>query len=265
MNCLICEGKSCLVWKERQYRAYRCRKCRIVFLYPLPANPSIIYNEDYFRKWYIKYYSRRKAYVGELFSDMEKQVGRKGKLLDVGCGAGILMEVAGERGWDVCGQDVSPFAVDYCRQKGFKVYNSPLPELDIPGNSFDLITLFDVIAHLKDPVSYIRSCSRLLKPGGSLVIKTPYHPPYLFLTANLFSFTGKSRGLLHVPAQIFHFQEDSLDSITGKFEFESPVCLITREFFVVETCCGLKPLSANLLKMLLSRKTILAIIRKRDE
>lgn len=209
INCPVCEGKNYLIWKERQYRAYRCKKCTVVFLHPLPENPSTVYNEDYFRKWYLKYYPQRKVYTGKLFLRIERYAGTKGKLLDVGCGTGILMEVAKEKGWDVYGQDVSPFAVDYCRKKGFEIYDKFLPELNLPENSFDLITMFDVIAHLKAPFSYIDFCSKLLKPGGHLVIKTPYHPPALFLLANLLSFTGKSRALLHIPAQIFHFNRSS--------------------------------------------------------
>jgi len=210
-SCPVCRNiHSRLIWKERQYRAYRCEKCRVVFVQPIPQNPSLLYNEDYFKRWYVRYYSERRLYTEKLFSRIEKYTGQAGRLLDVGCGIGILIEVAKERGWEVSGQEISPFAVDYCRKKGFKVYDRPLPEFHLPENSFDLITLFDVIAHLKDPVSYISACSKLLKPGGHLVIKTPYHPYWLFVLANLLSFTGKSRALLHIPAQIFHFSIESL-------------------------------------------------------
>jgi len=213
IKCPVCAGGSSVIWRERQHRLYRCRKCRIVFLHPVPKNSSAIYNEDYFRKWYIGYYPQRKAYIEKLFSGIEQYAGTKGKMLDVGCGAGILLDVAKESGWEVFGQDVSSFAVDYCRGKGLEVYACSLTELNLPENSFDLITMFDVIAHLGDPVSYLKSCTRLLKPGGYLAIKTPYHPPSLFLLANLLSFTGKSRSLLHVPAQIFHFDRSSLENI----------------------------------------------------
>jgi 2-polyprenyl-3-methyl-5-hydroxy-6-metoxy-1,4-benzoquinol methylase len=229
--CPICKSvHTRLVWKEKQFRAYRCENCRVVFLHPLPQEPSAIYNEDYFRRWYIRYYSERKRYTERLFSKIEKYTGTKGKLLDVGCGTGILMEVAKERGWKVYGQEISTFAVEYCRGKGFEVYDKPLPELNLPENSFDLITLFDVIAHIEDPVSCISVCSKLLKPGGHLVIKTPEHPPYLFLLANLLSFTGKSRALLHIPAQIFHFLPESLISLLAPSGFTLDRTIEIRDF-----------------------------------
>jgi len=220
INCPICSEISVLTWKERKNRMYRCRKCGVAFIHPIPENPSAIYSEDYFRKWYIKYYWERKACTENLFLKVEEYAGRKGKLLDVGCGAGILLDVARERGWEVYGQDVSPFAVDYCRKKGFVVHEKPLSELVLQEGSFDLITMFDVIAHLRDPAAYIRGCRKFLRPGGFLVIKTPCHSRLLFFTANLLSFTGRSRTLLHVPAQIFHFNENSLKEMCGTYGLE---------------------------------------------
>ncbi|MCX8082113.1 MAG: class I SAM-dependent methyltransferase [bacterium] len=208
--CPLCKNQGRLIWKEKQYKVYRCKDCSVAFLHPAPETPEIIYSEKYFQQWYIRYYKERKQYIEKLFTLIEKYIDKKGKLLDVGCGTGILLEVAKEKGWDVYGQDIAPFAINYCRSKGYIVYDKPLPELNLPEHSFDVITMFDAIAHLKDPVFYVNTCVKLLKPGGYLIIKTPYHPPYLFFLANILSFTGKSRSLLHIPAQVFHFSEKSL-------------------------------------------------------
>jgi len=210
ITCPVCEKKSYLIWRERQFSVYRCRNCSLSFVYPFPDKSTTLYNEEYFRRWYIRYYSERRTYITKLFSIFEKYIPPKGKLLDVGCGVGILLDVAKEKGYEIYGQDVSPFAVNYCREKGYKVFDKPLPQLNLPEASFDIITILDVIAHLKDPVSYIEACRKLLKPGGYLIIKTPYHPPYLFLLARFLSFTGKSRVLLHIPAQLFHFNKKSV-------------------------------------------------------
>jgi len=264
INCPVCCGTSYLVWQEGQYNAYRCEKCRIVFLHPFPQDPLKIYNDDYFNRWYVKYYPQRREYIEKLFSGIESYAGAGGKLLDVGCGTGILMEVAKERGWDVCGQDVSRFAVGYCRKKGFEVYDKSLPELSLPENSFDLITMFDVIAHLEDPLSYVNSCRRLLKPGGCLAIKTPCHPPALFLLANLLSFTGKSRVLLHVPAQLFHFPEKALKEISGGFEPETTVFFRVKEL-INTRIVDMKTLFVKLLEVFLSGKSLIMLVKKRDE
>lgn len=217
IQCPLCKGNGRLLWKDRKYKAYRCKNCRVAFLYPAPETPENIYSESYFQKWYIRYYEERKEYIKELFLLFDKYLDKKGKLLDVGCGIGILLDVAKENGWDVYGQDIAHFAIDYCRSKGYIVYDNPLPELNLTENYFDMITIFDVLAHLKDPVSYINTCAKLLKPGGYLIIKTPYHSSLLFFLANLLSFTGKSRSLLHIPAQIFHFNLRTINLISKEF------------------------------------------------
>jgi len=257
--CPVCKGKSYLIWRERKYRVYRCRHCSLCFLHPLPENPSTIYNEEYFKRWYIRYYNERRTYITKLFSIFEKYIPPKGKLLDVGCGIGILLDVAKEQGYDVYGQDVSPFAVNYCREKGYKVFDKPLTQLNLPEASFDIITILDVIAHLKDPVSYIEDCRKLLKPGGYLIIKTPYHPLYLFLFANLLSFTGKSRVIIHIPAQLFHFTSEAFKKILPEdiFEYKKNICIDDFHFLFQENFF-------LFLKTKISEKSGLFIFKKKN-
>jgi len=171
-----------------------------------------IYNRDYFKKWYLRYYESRKQYFKNLIEKLKNYLPEKGKMLDIGCGVGIFMDIMKENGWDVYGQDISPFAVEYCEKKGYKVFKGNLSDIKI-SEKFDLITMLDVIAHIENPVSYIKICAKLLKPGGYLIIKTPYHPPSLFLLARFLSFTGKSKVFLHIPAQLFHFNENSIRTI----------------------------------------------------
>lgn len=213
IHCPLCKGASNRIWKERKHRVYRCKNCSVAFLEPVPECVEKTYSKDYFQEWYIKYYEERKQYTENLFLLLEEHIKAKGKLLDVGCGVGILLETAKEKGWDVYGQDIAPFPAAYCKEKGFNIFNGPLQELNFPEESFDVITMFDVLAHLKDPVSYINTSVKLLKPDGYLIIKTPHHPCSLFFLANLLSFTGKSRSLLHIPAQIFHFTSHSLSTV----------------------------------------------------
>jgi len=103
--------------------------------------------------------------------------------------------------------------VECCREKGVPVFARPLTEFPEADGSFDLITIVDVLAHVEDPAAYLRVCRRLLKPGGLLVVKTPWHPDALFCLASFFRWSGKGRVLLHVPAQIFHWDRRSLSRV----------------------------------------------------
>ncbi len=263
-GCPLCGSEGYKVWSEKNYHAYKCRVCKVVFLWPIPDNPEVLYSEDYFRDWYIKYYSQRKLYISQLFQKMQHYMEQNGKLLlDVGCGVGFFMEVATAQGYQVAGQDVSPFAVDFCRDKGFEVYDISLPELFLPKRSFDVITMFDVIAHLKDPISYIETCRSLLKPGGYLVIKTPYHSSLLFSLARVLSFTCKSRILLHIPAQIYHFNKHTFKTLAEKKDFSVIACLYTREF-IFPLSRNLKIFLSDILKRCCLEKSILVIFKKND-
>ena len=251
--CPLCKSESKLIWKERKYKVYRCLNCKVAFLYPVPETEKI-YNRDYFEKWYLKYYEERKQYFKNLIEKLKNYFPEKGKILDIGCGAGIFLDIMKEMDWDVYGQDISPFAVKYCENKGYTVYKN-LSEINKEG-TFDVITMFDVIAHIPDPLLYLNQCRKLLKKGGILIIKTPSHSNFLFTVSNLLSFTGKSRTLLHIPAQIYHFNSFSL-----KKALEEESFLLEDIFFINEFFSNFTPLNA-LIQTIFDKKSIISISMK---
>jgi SAM-dependent methyltransferase len=96
-----------------------------------------------------------------------------GRLLDVGCGPGFMLETARERGWNASGVDPSPFSVGVARNNGFDAYEGMLEDLSLPGGSFDAISLLQVVEHIPDPRALLAECRRLLRPGGALLVATP--------------------------------------------------------------------------------------------
>jgi SAM-dependent methyltransferase len=98
---------------------------------------------------------------------------RGGRLLDVGTGSGGWLEAMHTRGWRVQGVDFDPRAVAAARRRGLRVDEGALEAQGYPPASFDAITLNHVIEHVPDPISTLRECRRVLKPGGRLVLVTP--------------------------------------------------------------------------------------------
>lgn len=97
-----------------------------------------------------------------------------GRLLDIGCGNGDFLARMRRRGWIVEGLEVDPEAVEAARAAhGLTIHLGDLEGLAFPGNSFDAITMNQVIEHVHEPVPLIRECLRILKPGGKLVVATP--------------------------------------------------------------------------------------------
>jgi 2-polyprenyl-3-methyl-5-hydroxy-6-metoxy-1,4-benzoquinol methylase len=97
-----------------------------------------------------------------------------GMLLDVGCGNGFFLKRMRDLGWTVQGIDPDRRAVEQARSRfALDVVAAPFEEHHFPDDSFDAVVVSHVIEHVHDPVSLLRECRRILKPGGKLVVLTP--------------------------------------------------------------------------------------------
>jgi SAM-dependent methyltransferase len=99
-----------------------------------------------------------------------------GRLLDVGCGHGLLLDEARRRGYDVTGIELSAGAAEYARGVlGLDVLEEPLERFadERDEGEFNAIVLADVLEHLEHPVAALDACERLLAPGGALCVITP--------------------------------------------------------------------------------------------
>jgi len=97
----------------------------------------------------------------------------RGRVLDVGCGDGQILQFMQNLGWTAEGVDFDPVAVANARQKGLRVHAGTLKSLAAPANSFEAIIMSHVIEHVHAPGELLRECHRLLKPGGRLIVLTP--------------------------------------------------------------------------------------------
>lgn len=156
----------------------RCAECGLVRTEPPPvASPTDkagLYGGDYFTERNA-YLARRDEFTGLFAAVLDQVVALKpaGRLLDVGCGPGLLLEEARRRGYDVAGCDVSAWAVDYARQQGLDARVGLLEDLAYPAASFDVALANHTLEHVPDPLSFLREMGRLLKPDGLLVIGVP--------------------------------------------------------------------------------------------
>lgn len=99
---------------------------------------------------------------------------RPGTLLDLGCGNGDFLALMRRLGWTAHGIEPDPRAAATARrQYGLHVDEGSIEGLDLPDDSYDLITALHVIEHLADPYRCVRRALRLLRPGGEMVLVTP--------------------------------------------------------------------------------------------
>ncbi len=109
------------------------------------------------------------------YLDYHLRTSKETRILDVGCGTGAILEVLAQR-FNAYGIDSSKDAIDFCRQRGLS--NLFVGSLEsYPGkNKFDIITMLDVVEHVKDDLSLFRQAHDLLKSGGSFLIAVPAFP-----------------------------------------------------------------------------------------
>ncbi len=103
---------------------------------------------------------------------LEKLHRPPGRLLDVGAYTGALVAVALERGWRAIGVEPSRWAVAQARARDLVVLEGTLESSGLADESFDVVTMWDVIEHVFNPLSLLRSAARVLKPGGIVVVHT---------------------------------------------------------------------------------------------
>jgi 2-polyprenyl-3-methyl-5-hydroxy-6-metoxy-1,4-benzoquinol methylase len=97
-----------------------------------------------------------------------------GTLLDIGCATGNFINTLQRRtGWQAQGVEVSPYAARIAQQRGLLVHTGTLESARYPDDSFEAVTLWDVLEHLHRPLESIAEIKRILKPGGILVFRVP--------------------------------------------------------------------------------------------
>ncbi len=153
---------------------YICRECATVQQPSLPAGDALhtLYR-DMSDTDYLGEEEGRRTTAGRLL-DLVGQYVPEGSLLDVGCGHGVLLHEAQQRGYDSTGLELSADAARHARETfGLDVHEVPLESFDPGEKRFDVVMLADVIEHLEDPVGALDRCFELLADGGVLCVVTP--------------------------------------------------------------------------------------------
>lgn len=129
-----------------------------------------------------------------------------GRLLDVGCGCGQLLQAARDIGFEAYGVDPSREAAGQAKACGFEAVHGLYSADLYPENYFDLITIIHVIDHVMSPLDLLRSVQKHLRPGGAVLIATH----------NVQSLLAKLMGRHFIAYNVQHityYTPDSLDQM----------------------------------------------------
>jgi 2-polyprenyl-3-methyl-5-hydroxy-6-metoxy-1,4-benzoquinol methylase len=204
----------------------QCDHCGLVYVSPRPDPEALyaLYGENYFHNddsgsvGYTNYIADERN-IRKTFDRRLKRLERfiqPGRLLDIGCAAGFFISEADRRGWQVQGMDVSSFAANYARETfGLDVQQGSVLALDYPAGEYDMVTMWDVIEHVPDPMAHIEKAAELLRSGGVFALATPDVDS---LPARL---TGKRWvGYKLSEEHVYYFSRDSLTKMLDKAGFD---------------------------------------------
>lgn len=126
----------------------------------------------------------RHLYRENLIINFVKEVLKKGKILDAGCGSGSLSLALAKLGFKVSAFDLSDDCVSMVRQKitekglddFISVKKGDATKIAFPDETFDVVISGEVLEHISDDNAVIRECNRVLKNGGICVVTVPINP-----------------------------------------------------------------------------------------
>lgn len=216
-------------YSHSSLKIFKCLRCGLIYPNPMPVP-----NEAQLQKNFIdpdNYFptesnEKRLLFYKKLLSRIERVNGRKGRLLDIGCGRGELVYMAGKAGWDAEGIDTSISFVNFAKDHfGIKANVGKLEDMNFQRESFDVVCLASVLQHVLDPVSLLRDVNRILKKGGLLYMENINNNALIYSLGDLYyRFLGQEKTTCLSPTfpsyQIYGFSVPSLRAICGKTGFK---------------------------------------------
>jgi SAM-dependent methyltransferase len=167
----------------------RCRACGCYYTHPTlvpTSNPYTAAAPD-------EYFHARLHDAGEkrddgrrLAATAESMLGRKGSLLELGCGRGELLEGARDAGWSVCGVEMTPDFAAAAAARGIVVEQGPVETAALLERKFDVILFAAILEHLYRPLDVLRRARRALPPGGLIFIAVPNEGSLAMLLGNAY-------------------------------------------------------------------------------
>lgn len=230
------------------YSLQQCQKCGLVFENPRPTLeelPHFYSNENYysyvelekkknqkiglleqlrhylFEKTMAYYYGHKRSFLNAFFAWIGK--GRfgalpldvsVGKILDIGCGDGVFLDVVRQYGWEPYGVEINEDAAKRANERGMSVHAGDLLSASYEPNQFDVIRMWSVLEHTPNPKEVLAEIFKILKEGGVLVLQVPN------IRSKAFELFGSHWTGLDLPRHLVHFSPETLEGLLDSVGFD---------------------------------------------
>jgi len=270
--CRVCAAAPARwLFRKKQKDFFQCRRCSLVWFEPppTPKELEVHYRDRSLRGNYMveksgeRISNDRDVLAFTLrFHGFQGQ-GRKPRIFDIGCLFGQFLDLAAARGMEVWGLELQSDAARVAAQRhANRIFCSSVEEFDERAASLsgqmDMVVASGVLEHTLKPETLFALASRLLKPGGFLILQTPNHASWLRW------FLGRYWPCYAVPEHTYYFSPACIRKLGEKHDFNRArfkahwktlrvgYVLNQLEFFGDEIGCLLRPLAGFLPQAILS-------------
>ena len=220
ISCHLCKNNNNIVFANyKKYILRECLCCGVIFS---NVNLTKFLNSDFFEINDVKFKDfkqemvktfdyRKKNFGSERLKYIKKNIFPKKKsftVLDYGCGSGYFLSVLKDNKIKGRGIDLDKNAINFCRTKKLDATTSSLTKE--PNGKYDLITMFDSIEHLYDPIKELKDVSKKLKKNSYILAFTPN------IHSLSFELMGINHNMLAVFDHICFFNLKSLNYLSKK-------------------------------------------------
>jgi len=175
--CICGSENNRLLFLKDGFQFFACNECD--FLYVNPVFKDDVLNKYYENEdnWFHVLQNKVQIEMDNLkFSygmDTIEKYTQKGRILDVGCGAGIFLDIARSRKWNCSGIEFNLKAYELLKAKNITAYNVGIENTCFDTVKYDAITFWEVLEHVTNPRMMIKRANNLLNNNGYIFIVVP--------------------------------------------------------------------------------------------
>lgn len=244
MKCYLCGSNKLEIIHDHLRHGIKrnvllCLSCGLNYLEPLDKDLQDYYAEKYRKEHspkasepvdsqtlfdiYLPFQAERVERLRPYIPDQNAVV------LDVGCSAGHFLYAIKPFVGEVVGIEYNHANARFGRERlGFRIYMTPIEETNLPEGYFDLITVFHTLEHVADPLAFLKTIRRYLKPSGSLYVEVPNVDDALLSVYKIEPYPD----FWYREPHLFNFSPSTLELLMAKAGFEGDILPVQRYGFV---------------------------------
>lgn len=213
-HCPICSNKNLKPFYEHM-NIYQCTSCGLIFNIGSDLLSEQYYTVEAGYENSIKNEQKlnsRKRNVRQRLGLLNKYLNQRQILLDIGCNEGLFLSEVKNKVKMVHGVEPNLAMTKYAQSCGLEIKSDTLENVEFPQEYFDIITIFHVLEHLKNPLNALYKIHSWLKPNGLLVIEVPN------IESPMSKIKGENWSMIR-QEHILYFSHMTLNKLLNKANF----------------------------------------------